>query len=237
MNLDRVQKRLEETGQSANMASIQAGLGRDYIRDLLRGKVREPSAARLRRLAEALQCSPEYLLGSEEEIGSAPTDLYTPPSNELPVSYRIRGGFYEGNDGTLPAEINWPVPAQMLFERHQWLEWVQDASDSTPVPTNALLHVTRMIRRLESDDLLVILRSAADGQMMQRTVRRIHHMEGDTFAVSPPLSGSSTALSQDQLLTGENAYGARLIGRVCAIYQYLDGQVEDAMRGAGINAG
>lgn len=231
MNLDRVKARLEATGQSANMASVRAGLGRDYVRDLLRGKVKEPSAGRLRRLAEALSCSVEYLMGSEEEVGNAPVALFAGPMNELPVSYRLRGGFFEDDDGSIPQEVNWPVPALNPLEQHQWLEWVEDNSGSAPVPLNALLHVSRLVSRLHSDDLIITVRSIGDGQLFQRTVRKLRHLGEDTFSLEPPITGKLTALTEEQIFSGENSDGLMMVGKVLAIYQYLDGRVERRMRG------
>lgn len=66
LDVDRLKERLAALDLSPNAASQKAGLGRDYVRDILRGRIKEPSALRLRRLSDVLQCSPEYLLGKEE---------------------------------------------------------------------------------------------------------------------------------------------------------------------------
>lgn len=62
----RIQERLSALGLNALSAAKKAGLGDDFVRDILRGKVRKPSAERLARLAEALECSVNYLLGAPD---------------------------------------------------------------------------------------------------------------------------------------------------------------------------
>ena len=73
INIDRVRERLDALGLNPNAASQKAELNRDYVRDILRGRIREPSALRLTKLAQALECSPEYLL-SDTEGDSASRD-------------------------------------------------------------------------------------------------------------------------------------------------------------------
>lgn len=59
--LDRIQQRLDATGQTANAASLKAGLDRDYIGDLFKGAVRSPRMQTVEKLAGALECDPEWL--------------------------------------------------------------------------------------------------------------------------------------------------------------------------------
>ena len=67
IDLDRVKERLSAVGLTPNAASEAAGLSRSYVRDMLRGRINNPSALRLIRLADALQTTPAYLLGSDDE--------------------------------------------------------------------------------------------------------------------------------------------------------------------------
>jgi transcriptional regulator with XRE-family HTH domain len=78
IDIERVRKRLEALGLNPNSASQKAGLNRDYVRDILRGRIREPSALRLSKLANALECEPQDLLGDE----IAPTDHNLTPEND-----------------------------------------------------------------------------------------------------------------------------------------------------------
>ena len=58
---ERVSKRVADLGTNAYAVSVKAGLGNDYVRDILRGKVSEPSYAKLKALAGALECTVEDL--------------------------------------------------------------------------------------------------------------------------------------------------------------------------------
>jgi transcriptional regulator with XRE-family HTH domain len=63
--IGRIQGRLDALGLSARAASLQAGLGADGIRNILRGKSESPRGTTLVKLAEVLQCSVSYLAGEE----------------------------------------------------------------------------------------------------------------------------------------------------------------------------
>jgi len=65
--MERIEERLKATGLTANAASERAGCGRDFVRDIQRGRIKEPSAAKLKALADALECTPGYLMGWEAE--------------------------------------------------------------------------------------------------------------------------------------------------------------------------
>jgi transcriptional regulator with XRE-family HTH domain len=65
IDVARLKSRLTALNLNPNAASQRAGLGRDYVRDILRGRIQNPSAQRLNRLAEALECKPAYLLGED----------------------------------------------------------------------------------------------------------------------------------------------------------------------------
>ncbi len=76
IRLDRIQHRMQALGLNPNSASQRGGLDRDYVRNILRGKIKDPSASKLTQLAEALQCSPAYLLGmgGDEDVDILPVD-------------------------------------------------------------------------------------------------------------------------------------------------------------------
>lgn len=61
--MERLQARMNELGLNPHSAAKKAGLAPGYVHDLLRGKVKEPSASRLAALATALECSPSWLMG------------------------------------------------------------------------------------------------------------------------------------------------------------------------------
>lgn len=60
---DRIRRRLEVTGLSAWDASKRAGLSHDAIRDIQRGKTKQPRRSTVVALCEVLECDPGYLTG------------------------------------------------------------------------------------------------------------------------------------------------------------------------------
>lgn len=76
-----LRRALSECGVSANAASEAADCERGYVRDLLRGKIREPGAAKLHRLAAVLGVFPDDLL-----VASAGPDLTSVPDASFPTA-------------------------------------------------------------------------------------------------------------------------------------------------------
>ncbi len=61
--VERIKIRMDALGLNACRAATMATLGRTYVLDILRGKVSDPGARSLQKLAAVLECSPDYLLG------------------------------------------------------------------------------------------------------------------------------------------------------------------------------
>ena len=59
---ERIQHRLDITETNASAASVAAGLGKDFVRDVMRGKKINISAEAATKLADALKCSVDWLI-------------------------------------------------------------------------------------------------------------------------------------------------------------------------------
>ncbi|MDB5579642.1 MAG: hypothetical protein JWR80_4818 [Bradyrhizobium sp.] len=68
----RIAQRIEELGTNASAVSLQAGLGRSSVRDILSGKAQNPRIDTLQALAGPLACSVEFLTGESDRPGFAP---------------------------------------------------------------------------------------------------------------------------------------------------------------------
>jgi len=66
-----VRKRMDAKGIGPKALSLKAGLNETYVRDILKGRSRNPRQAHLQNLALALECRVSDLTG---EIGAARTD-------------------------------------------------------------------------------------------------------------------------------------------------------------------
>lgn len=65
---DRIRERLEVVKKSASGASLEAGLSRSAIQDILSGNSASPRLDTLEKLTGPLQCSIEYLVGGAGEL-------------------------------------------------------------------------------------------------------------------------------------------------------------------------
>lgn len=66
----RIQVRLDALGLSASRASLDAGLGRSAIGDILAGNSESPRVATLEALARVLECSVVYLVTGQSDAPS-----------------------------------------------------------------------------------------------------------------------------------------------------------------------
>lgn len=64
--IDRIEQRLKSLNITSAEAARRAKLGESFVRDILRGKTKSPSAVNMAKLAEALQTTPEALMGAEK---------------------------------------------------------------------------------------------------------------------------------------------------------------------------
>lgn len=59
----RIQERIAALGLSQHGAAQSADLHKDFVRDVLRGRVQEPSAYKMLALSKVLECELTWLLG------------------------------------------------------------------------------------------------------------------------------------------------------------------------------
>lgn len=91
---DRLRARMRECGLNENATAVKAGLNRDAVRDILRGKSRRPGADTLQALAAALGCSVIWLMTGEDAPSSA--DLF-PAEAPHPVLARASEAAAQGD--------------------------------------------------------------------------------------------------------------------------------------------
>jgi len=78
---DRIDKRLEIVGLSMRAASMEAGLGESWIRDLKRNEDQSPRVEGLQKLAPILKTNVEWLM-----TGSGDPDQVSDPETAAVVS-------------------------------------------------------------------------------------------------------------------------------------------------------
>lgn len=233
---------MAELGLNPFSAAKRAGLGQDYVRDLLRGKVKHPSASKLRALAIALQCSSDYLLGDIDELGEAPLALEAEARPaKIPVSKLIRNGFYQR--GSLPRpkgdQSFWVIAAG--YDVDEWLELVDDAQLLGSIPAGALLHVVDPSLFYNGlTDILVVEETRGEGlyALVERSVRKVEFNNkgaklSDIFrsfrwddlcsdrGASVELRSPAAFMKGDEIPLPVNSY-FRVVGLVLRTYQFYD---------------
>lgn len=107
----RVAERLEVLGRKPVTAAVGAGLGRDFIRDILAGKKRSVRGDKLEQLAQALDTSTDYLLGRDSET---PPPTPAPSGRTVPLIGFVGAGsiahYYASTDEGL-GEVDAPDDA------------------------------------------------------------------------------------------------------------------------------
>lgn len=163
----RIQARMQLLGLNPFSAAKKAGLGGDYVRDIIRGKVKNPSAERLGMLAEALECSLYYLLGQEEiesrvvervppdpEGGRrlpAPLPMWSPADGKpvpvlLPIRFEIMADAYRKATDVVRAPVGFEAATipPAYIGREAWWEVVRDDSVARVAPAGSLVLVVAM---------------------------------------------------------------------------------------------
>lgn len=109
----RLRNRMAELGLNPTSTASKAGLERDYIRDILRGRVASPGADKLRKVADALDTSVDWLLEGADEIapGKAAKQRVERPQPS-PPHLTVRSGGRVTID--IKAEVSVGVAAQIL---------------------------------------------------------------------------------------------------------------------------
>jgi len=65
---------MDALGTNPYRTAKTAGLGGDYVRDIIRGRVRDPSGKAIYALAEALETTPGYLLFGSSPVAASVVD-------------------------------------------------------------------------------------------------------------------------------------------------------------------
>ena len=112
---DRIRHRLEVVRKSAAAVSLEAGLGRSAVQDILAGNSASPRLDTIKKLTGPLQCSLSYLVGGTE-MASSNKDSKKPfrDLSLMPVIRDLESGVFRAR---VPLE-------HQSFERN--LEWALD---------------------------------------------------------------------------------------------------------------
>ena len=233
ISIERIQDRLDAVGLNPFSAAKAAGLGADYVRDILRGKVKVPSGYRLARLATVLECSIEYLLGETSELGPPPQsskDEYQPRVSHLPIQHRLARNVFRP-----PEDENETVPgwSALVFDlddfsgRKQWLALIEDEHAQPVLSKNTIVHVLDANSdkfKLEARDILVVERYRDSFSLVERTLWRALDTltYGSVLATPISTSGEAGAGQLETISTLAEHPTLRVAGRVLTAFHHFD---------------
>jgi transcriptional regulator with XRE-family HTH domain len=178
--MERLDARLNALGLSDNDASKRTGKGRDLIRDLRRNPDRSPLIDTIMLLAQALECSVDYLINPETTDPTAGPLPQPEPADTLPVV------------GLVGAEL-WQAPRQIdrqdlgkvrglmidkdaeSGERYA-LRVTGDAMNRI-APDGSYVIVLQDPERPPRDEDLIVIQRHANG-LVERSLRRVRRRDG-----------------------------------------------------------
>lgn len=183
---DRVRTRMAELGLTQSATAKAARLPLDYVRDVLRGRVKEPSAYKLSRLGDALECSMGYLMGYTPDPGSPPNIDATIKERrseasgkrvEVPVSGSLAADVFRAGQETLPwTSLNIYLEDWQLRQEHL-LYRLMDDHFNVVIPRGYWVHAIKWDNftpdLLEDDDVVIVERYRDEGTLVERTVRLV----------------------------------------------------------------
>jgi len=228
--IDRIQARLKETGLSARAASRRAGMSDDAIRNILNGKSAAPKMSTMRSLAQALDTTIPYLMGEIEHSPVRP-NLTQGDSIDLPVMHTVAAGPWLSPDDYTDVEPEiMTVQAARGFEGiPQWLERVRGDSFNRLIGDGSYVHVADAIAmgyEPRTGDIVVVIRSRAQGALIERTLKEVEVEPGGHVRLWPRSYNprwSEPISVVDGLGDHENEVEVRIVGRVLrAISDFTD---------------
>lgn len=179
---DKVEARLKELDRNPFEAARLGELERGFVNDLLQGKKRTVKGDNLGRLAKGLDWTVADLIGEAEGVSRRPIPV-TGSELDLPIRYEVAAGAWHEVDEVADEPLGHaPAPRVPGYEQFaQWYERVVGDSFDRRIPPGALIHVVDAIA-LEYEprhgDVVVVERSRAGGQMLERTVKEIAIVKG-----------------------------------------------------------
>lgn len=132
----RIEERLQAIGLTPQAASIRAGLGKDAVRNVLRGRSKSLSTKSLAALAETLGVSASWLAGHHGGNGEPSI-----AGRLLAVKNEVGLGLWRPQGTEIPPESGLVSMSAEYVDHDQWLERVVGRDMDDRYPPGCLLHV------------------------------------------------------------------------------------------------
>lgn len=229
---ERIQARLEALGLSQLAAAKKAGQNADFVRDILHGRVKDPGAMRLAKLARALETSVSYLLGEAEPVpevthmwtGASATKALEPYSPQeqvhrrsvaLPIRFELADDLWRNATEVAGPPLGYEMGhiPEGLSKNDTWYERVRDKSFELIAPEGSLVQVVAFEdadrERLTHGDVVVVqarmVGPMAKRNIVQRSLRWVNHRYPDLGLWFLDFAGLDPEMNlSDDVLRDEN---------------------------------
>lgn len=158
--ISRIRAQLNRKGISAHRASVEAGLGGDYVRKIENGTNKSPSAENLVALAKTLDTTLMYLVGL--------TDDHSPRvsisgDRRLPIRWRGAAGTWVERDAHAATFSSSEIlPSRRYPASAQWaVEVIDTHAEGLGIGAGAMLHCIEwqaMAHELTAGDVILLRR-------------------------------------------------------------------------------
>lgn len=229
---ERVEERLKALGKKPAPLAKSLGYGDSFIRDILRKGVM-PGGDRLRRLAEALETTTEYLLGRTDALG--PSTLGTPitlPSTPPIYAGKVQAGSWLAVDEYFQQDA-YPVPEFVTrhpaYPRLRQYAW-QAQGDSMNergiidgmwvVGADASDYIDQ-IGEVESGDLVVVERTRHQGAERELTIKEARFYRDRMELLPRSTNASHQPIVVPHNRKAEDHIEVKIIGVVLTAYTDL----------------
>lgn len=178
----RVRARMDALKLNATETARKAGLGESFVRDILRGKTRSPSAANLDKLALALETDADHLMGKSD----ASPELVEVPAANLEVVSDVHAGNWlevtvleEYDHETIPVARDPRFPHARQYALRVCGDSMNEIYPEGEFVTCVEFWGSGIAMR---DGLHVhVERQKAGGQLVEITIKVIESRDGETY--------------------------------------------------------
>lgn len=178
-----VEERMKALNLKAAPLAKKAGLGESFVRDILRGKTAVPKADNLAKLAEALETTPEELLGTAPK--RAPKGVPIPPGGRLPYGGTVAAGDWlsvdDFNQDVADVRVPLSVPRHPGYPQLEQVAWKcrGDSMDLAGILDGMwlvgakYLDYVDKIGELDNGNFVVVERTRYQGAERELTVKEV----------------------------------------------------------------
>lgn len=163
---ERITERLNALRLNQYEAATRGGFDRVFIYDLLSGKKNNIRRKNLEKLAVALECDPEYLLGQQPapREGQPPIARAAPAAPGLPFRGFVEAGVWRSAEAA-PAEKMAPVDADQRFPVSQQSVFIVTGSHAAQLGIAAGSAVVVADVPPRDGDIVVVRQARAGGEI------------------------------------------------------------------------